>query len=380
MDVEKILEEFEPQLWKDEMERLLPDLGAHFESERLFRKIEDLTNLAFPSHESKEDKKWLYFYIPLRRRSYDIDSADKNDGEDYVVETYCVQLGVVEFEERLCLFVPHKGTICIYREAEDKTHVSEIDRYTAKLLEKALEDVEKFAMLIEEAGEELIEQAVPYDVRTGKVKGKYVMDETLPLSEKEKIQQKYEKYLEDSRELRQISLQKYLDTAAICYRAAFEDALNLTPIEMYHKWADGRDNGMLDISDPESEEEFMDWQNSPKRGHPFEIVFSGSRHGIHLRPPNEHSSHFTISVTNLAYAEKFVKMVKALIRHGISFKAQDLDEVLEYLAGESWVNVNSYESPHIFYAHTPEQRENLFDHIVWDELEVVELKQKQQTP
>lgn len=84
----------------------------------------------------------------------------------------------------------------------------------------------------------------------------------------------------------------YLETAAICYRAAFpEDIEKLSQrmnvetlsAERLHKcWADQRHGGMLFLEDPNSTQEYMDWYRSRtwEGAHPFEIVYSGNVHGI----------------------------------------------------------------------------------------------------
>jgi hypothetical protein len=49
----------------------------------------------------------------------------------------------------------------------------------------------------------------------------------------------------------------YLNTVAICYRAIFGSKTDgLSAEQMYRKWADGRDCGMLEIKDKKSKKEF----------------------------------------------------------------------------------------------------------------------------
>ena len=172
----------------------------------------------------------------------------------------------------------------------------------------------------------------------------------------------------------QISLVDYLKVCAICYRAAYgKKTKNLSPAEMYKKWADGRDCGMLDIKDKNSEGAFMDWLRNKSHcgGHPFEIIFSSFGHGIHLYPPDSYSPHYFLGVTNYSYAEAFIHMAKSLIKERVPFNAKDLEEVLNYLAGEIYFSVNS--SGNIFhtfyYEPSKEHKEKYFRHVQWDKIE-----------
>jgi len=58
----------------------------------------------------------------------------------------------------------------------------------------------------------------------------------------------------------------------------------MAPLEMYKKFADGRDGGMFGIKNWESKREFLSWYKSDRGfgSYPFEIIFSWHRHGIHL--------------------------------------------------------------------------------------------------
>ncbi len=91
---------------------------------------------------------------------------------------------------------------------------------------------------------------------------------------------------------------------------------------MYKKWADERDCGMLKIKNQNSKKSYECWlkHESHCGGHPFEIVFSWVQHGIHLYPPSD-SSQYSLDVTNYGYAKDFIKMVLALIKEKVPFRA-----------------------------------------------------------
>lgn len=217
-------------------------------------------------------------------------------------------------------------------------------------------------------------KALPYDIRTGRVLGKYVLEDLLPIEKKEEILKLYREYVKKEKRSRAVSLNDYLNTAVLCYRAAFRNKTDgLTAEQMYRKWADGRDCGMLEIKDRKSRKDFGHWLDNKSYcgGHPFEIVFSWHGHGIHLFPPYPKKPYFTLRVTDYMYAMLFLEMLRALIQNRIPFKAHELKGVLDYLSGESYFTVNGYAEHHIFY--TPEDRK-LLKHIEWDNPRILKWK------
>ena len=133
---------------------------------------------------------------------------------------------------------------------------------------------------------------------------------------------------------------------------------------------------MLDLKNRKNTKEFMQWHKSGKwiGSHPFEIVFSWHRHGIHLYPPTKDQSAYGLRVTNYSYAFDFIKMLKGLIENKVPVQAYDLKEILEYLMGESYFAVNEYEEHQIRYFPSREDRKMYFKHIQWDPIQVVKWK------
>lgn len=178
-------------------------------------------------------------------------------------------------------------------------------------------------------------------------------------------------------QINNISLNDYLNVAAICYKAAYKKKTKrLSHLELYKKWTDGRHGGMLDIKNPDSKDEFADWHASGRwaGSHPFEIVFSWHRHGIHLYPPDRWKQQYLLTVTNYAYADDFVKMVKSLIKNEIAFQAANLDDVLDFLTGKKYFTVNSYNDLNLNYIPSKEHKKLYFRYIEWEEPNVVRFK------
>jgi hypothetical protein len=225
--------------------------------------------------------------------------------------------------------------------------------------------------------EKILEKLIPYDIYTGKVKGSYILEKLLSKKSEEKLLKDYFQLIEKNQEIKEISLNDYLRTASICYRSAYgKKAESLSHLQMYKKWADGRDGGMLSIKDWDDRKEFKDWLDSggETAGHPFEIVFSWHRHGIHLYPPSSDDPHYHLRVTNYAYATEFVKMAKALIKENVPFRAHDFKNVLDYLAGETYFTVNGYDEHNFHYIPSQEHKKKFFRHIGWDEIKIPKWK------
>ena len=114
------------------------------------------------------------------------------------------------------------------------------------------------------------------------------MEEIMSQKEKKRILFQYNRHVTKQRGLEKgCSLNEYLNTAAICYRAAYPSKTKeKTLLDMYNRFADGRHGGMLDIKNKNSKKGFMQWYNGCRwiGAHPFEIVFSWHEHGIHLYP------------------------------------------------------------------------------------------------
>jgi len=339
---------FNPQLEYYELEYLVnpSNLEKKIENTQVRNLVKNLTDLAYPSSWDEYSKQWFDFYLPLKRRGCLISLSFK----------------VVEYQKEFFVNFQGLGNLHI-RNGKEK-----VEKQYKTIFREAL----RFIPLIKRTKNVILEGTIPYDIRTGKIKGKYILEKLMPEREKEEILLNYGIHLKKRLKISQISLKRYLNVAAICYKAAFrERTRNLSSLEMYKKWADGRDGGMLSIKDWESTQAFKNWQGSGEweGSHPFEIVFSWHGHGIHLFPPNTYSHHHWLRITNYAYAENFIRIVRALIKKGVPFQAKDLKDVLDYLTGETYFTVNDY-SEHCFYYIPKEHKELYFRHIKWDEIKV----------
>lgn len=341
------LYDFEPKYTFLQLQQNLPEefKSLQIKDSRLYKAIKTLTETAYPSQADDHDKRWLDFYLPLKRRDHFI----------------LVPLGIVLHHKRFFLAFPHSDVEVLTGNEKNEFYFGLI-KQTMRFSEIVKKD----------AG--IVAKAIPYDIRTGRILGKYVMENLLPADKKEEILRMYGDHIKRRKRLRSISLDDYLNTAAICYRAAFGDKTDgLTAEHMYNGWADGRDCGMLEIKDKKSKKDFSSWLYHAWNcgGHPFEIVFSWSDLGIHLIPPSLDKHYFVLKVSNYAYAMHFLEMIKALIHNKIAFKAYPLESVLDYLSGETYFTVNVYSKHSISYTYWDRR---LLKHIEWDEPNMLKWK------
>ena len=313
-------------------------------------RLEQLTRAACPSLEDASDRRWDFFYLPLERRK----------------KLITIPLSVLEYKSDFYIWLQNSGHATI-KEGQQR-----IDRNYIKLLD----EVARFIPVMKATNNKIVETAFPFDIRHGRIKGKYVAERVIPREEREAIEADYQRHAVKGLSVQGISLNDYLNTAAICYTSAFKRAKGLTPLEMYNCWADKRHGGMLDIKNPNSEEEFAQWLHSSSwsGSHPFEIVFSWIEIGINLLPPAQDSPYFKPVLSNYDYAGVYLEMVKGLIDKNVPFAAGDFAEVLDYLTGESWFGVNTRSIDSLQYSNSREDRKKYFQHIEWEPIEFLKWK------
>jgi len=315
--------------------------------------VKKLTASVAPSQEDRYDTRWFCFYVPAKRSGREI----------------AIPMSVVKYKNTFFVSIFKVGHFEVSKGKEPA------DNFYTMVIREAT----RLLRLMKSAGEKVVEKLVPYDYRVGRIKGKHVLKNLMEKGEKETILKSYREH--QSKNLAAdggCSLDEYMNVAAACYKGAFDKkVVGKNPLDMYHRYADGRHGGMLEIKDRCSRKEFMRWYEGGRwaGSHPFEIVFSWHRHGIHLYPPTKDNGwNYHIRVTNYAYADVFLKMVRALIKRDVPFAAPGLEDVLNYLTGETHFSVNEYAEHTFDYFPSREYRQKYFKHIEWEPLEIPKWK------
>ena len=219
------------------------------ENDKVYALAEELTNLAYPTYEDHVDKRWEYFYIPVERNS----------------KTIAIPIWIMEYNKEFFVIVQSFGSFRIKKGDKD---TEKFYRSTKKFYHNIISETLRFVPTLKK-DETILKRMIPYDIRTGKIKGHHILENLLSQDRKKIILQDYEKHIEKSLQITDISLNEYLNVAAICYKSAYKkqerlklQSENLSNLEMYKKWADGRDGGMLSIKDGDSKKEFSEWYHS----------------------------------------------------------------------------------------------------------------------
>lgn len=359
IDIGEITRSFAPRINHNYVRKYFRiDRETNINNDAFYAKMEELTAKAYPSSlptKEKNDTRWEYFYLPMKQKS----------------RLICTPIWVMLYQSLYSIWFfginRSFGNLIV-----DKGNKNVFEDYNL-FIDEAI----RFIPLMKETGNQIVERTFPYDYRKGKILKKYFYDtEKLMLeAEKNEIETAYRKHLEKKLTLGEVSLNDYLNTAAICYEGAFQERTKgMAPLDMYHRWSDKRDFGMLEV-DPDSKKEYMKWliTNGSRGSHPFEIVYSPVKSGIHLYPPEEKYPFYRLSVGNSVYNKSFINMAVALVKHNVPFEA-DAAEVIDDLTGEKFVGVNDNGFDTFDYNDSREYREKYFPHIQWEEIKVLKWK------
>jgi hypothetical protein len=151
-------------------------------------------------------------------------------------------------------------------------------------------------------------------------------------------------------EVKSLTADKYFEYCKVCYQAVFkgdEIDSNMSGRQMYKRFADGRDEGLLSIA-PNSVKEFYDWVNNthPLRdrgGHPFEIIRSGGSNKIDLRVDltgrNDLRFEINLSVGEGHNIARGLKMFLSLIDKGMPIGINRGPEIYLQLLAQDWYGI-----------------------------------------
>ena len=310
--------------------------GNEIANTDLFEKVKSLTDLFLPVIEEYAVI-WDSLYLPLR----------------FCGRTISWPLEIREFKEY--------GELCIFTGERELT-VKQGDEKADEDYFTLIDEVLDLARLVKSEGTKVLN--VPYNIRTGKIKAKHVV-KSLTSDQAVELEKSYRKHELETSESPGTYLTEYLRTAAIIYRAWHEKKTEgLSPRQMYTRWADGRDVGMLSIRH-NSREAFREWNANQRGGHPFEIM--GYKN---LNPPNDYFPYYHFSLGSMPEPQRYARVVMDLIRASVPFRIHGFEEVLQWLTGETEVNVNDDEIPRIYYRANREDYRRYFHHIKWDPLKL----------
>ncbi len=360
------METFKPKISLEDVKDLTRD-NTEIKNDDYYLAIDDLASKFKPNYKTDYESKWSYLYLPIEQ-----------DGS-----LICIDISVFLSHEKDYYLSFHGFSSGRYGAIIEKGN-----EQTPEIYQTVLSELERFLPYVRKEGTKLIEQLYPYEWRTGRIKRKHFVDPSKLISKEkaEKLKKDYQQHQETMPRITEISLNDYLKTADLCYRAGFPGKIKeymrmfhaeeATPDFLRKCLADNRHGGMMFMEDPDSKKEYMDWYYSRKweGAHPFEFVYSSNVHGMYLYPPDEKEPFYKLSVVDHDFNDAYLKMVETLIDNNIPFTTYNLEEIIKYATGEADIDVNtgSFRKPVFTYKHTKEEQEKYFKHITWDKLPILE--------
>jgi len=154
---------FEPKYTFSQLQQNLPQrVESQIQDSRLYKAVRMLTEKAYPTEESDYEKRWHDFYPPLKRKGYFI----------------LVPLAIILYDKRFFLGFSHSQVeVCKGKEKNE---------FYLGLIEQTL----KFSRVLKK-DPGIVTKAIPYDIRTGRVLGKYVLED---LSEAKRLHRSSENH------------------------------------------------------------------------------------------------------------------------------------------------------------------------------------------
>jgi len=338
--------------------------GMEIKNDEMRQKLTEIGAKYVPYFHDKYESKWGFFFLPVKQKDKVI-LVPLHLKLNYHNEYYLLFDGFTKISSR---------ALCV---SEGNDEVPEV-------FQSILEEVFRFEPLIEEFGLELIEYMYPWEWRTGLIQRKFVKNPEKLISVDSGIilLEKYNDHLKKNLTIEDISLDDYLNTAAIGYKAAFDitqdeylrhrEPETISNLDLYKRWADSRHGGMLYIKESSNKMVYMEWLNSRdwEGAHPFEIVYSGNLHGIYLYPPMWEEKCYRLSASDYFYYPHLLKMLSAFIDNEVPFIINNPEYYINFCTGEAKIKINdtNYTNDSYKYEDTDENRKTVFNHIEWDEL------------
>jgi hypothetical protein len=142
-NIQNLLSSFRPKLSNENVEYHLYGQGnIDIEDDNIYNLTEKLVNIAYPTYEDKYDKRWEYFYVPIKRNR----------------KTVAVPMWIMEYNEEFFIIVQSFGAF----------HIKKGNENAEKFYYNIILDTLKFSSIIQK-DESILERLVPYDIRTGKI-------------------------------------------------------------------------------------------------------------------------------------------------------------------------------------------------------------------
>ena len=134
-----------------------------------------------------------------------------------------------------------------------------------------------------------------------------------------------------------MTLNDYLSLCSLCFKTRGNDIAGMTLKEQYSRFADGRDDGMLEL-DPDDPDAFKEFVRTSHSGHIWEIRSGHGWSMMHLFPRNDEKGWYTVLNGSFDRTD-FVHIALSLFAQGIPLTVNDAKKVLKALRGEDYIGI-----------------------------------------
>lgn len=134
-----------------------------------------------------------------------------------------------------------------------------------------------------------------------------------------------------------MTVNHYLELCSMCFKIRGEETSGMTLVEQYKKFADGRDDGLLDI-DPDNPDAFLKFCESSHDGHVWEIRPGHGWSRMHLYPQHDDKGWY-IGLRGCFDRTDFIHITLGLHAAGIPMEVYDALKVLRALKGEDYIGI-----------------------------------------
>lgn len=228
--------------------------------------------------------------------------------EYYPHDDYWFRIGVAEVNDYLCIAV-NNSIVFEYNPTDyNGSYDQETDeRFAYPRIDAIIHGVkESISLLLDGTYNQYVKDNLPLIHRKGTISGKDFwkgfpdaresimegMSES-DCNEFVTLMQEFEKDAVPSERLNKMTADLFFECCSLGYEINGYDIEGLSPSEQYKKYADGRDEGLLEI-DSSSAEVFENWKNDKSRfgGHPWEVMRGGNSTHVDFYPCKDDKGYY----------------------------------------------------------------------------------------
>ena len=170
-----------------------------------------------------------------------------------------------------------------------------------------------------------------------------------------------------------MTVNDYLNYCSLCFSIRGENIEGMTLERQYRRFADGRDDGMLDL-DPDDPNAFKSFCRGSHDGHVWEIREGHGFSRMHLYPVDDEGGWYFV-LRGCFDRTDFIHITLRFSAEGIPIMIHDAEEIVRALKGEDYIGIVP-RGDYPFYASSRFHRHNVMECISFNDEMYESLKGK----